>query len=70
MSSCCAFHSENMKIEWPAEDDEEEPPPKDAQYLVESLLKQNPDERLGSHTMGGEESYVQLLGVFVWYFLV
>jgi microtubule-associated serine/threonine kinase len=45
--------NENLKIEWPEEGDEDEMPPKEAQHLVESLLTQNPEERLGSHALGG-----------------
>lgn len=45
--------TENLKIEWPEEDDDEEPPPKEAQSLVEKLLVQDPDMRLGSQALGG-----------------
>ena len=45
--------AENLKIEWPEDDDDEEPPPKEAQTLVEKLLVQDPDMRLGSQALGG-----------------
>lgn len=57
---------ENLKIEWPEDDDDEEPPPKEAQSLVEKLLVQDPDMRLGSQALGGTHVLsVQFVVVFM-----
>ena len=45
--------ADNLIIEWPTEEDEEQPPPLVAQNLVESLLQHEPQQRLGSASHGG-----------------
>ena len=67
----CSFSlAENLKIEWPEDDDDEEPPPKEAQSLVEKLLVQDPDMRLGSQALGGTYvQSVQCVAVFMQFML-
>ena len=49
---CDFFHTEDLKIDFPVEEDEDEIP-EDAQHLILEFLCHNPVYRLGSSSRGG-----------------